>query len=504
MQVTQLAVRAIIIIQAATNTAVSNNNSGGATNNYSNYMNYNPDGEGGFGVKIKSLSIADTPSKLGQVRKQPLFCDDYEIVPEEAAVVKRIFHLYEHGKGLTEIIQELAKNNIPTAQGKPVWNPGVIVQMLTNERYAGDIQLQKSYVENHITHKLVPNDCTKIASYYIENHHVPIISHKQFRRVNEIREMRGGKPRSLHFLSNDDRASSIGSGGIRTLRSASGGSGSGGFGTFSDSGYLRWPNQYPFGSKLRCPFCGAILRQQQFMQYSTGLKSRIYAGLYCTENPSNNAEVAEATEAYETETDIAVNGSADTASTGSTCCHNFIIPSSFVLKAILDAYRDLNIPKVRTKLDSPKFHRAAVTMLSMKTKHKTFSKVDYWWLDDLVDHIEFGRHSYTQSEIDQMKAAGDEFIDDRVIRIFWRCGIVSTVPSGVKNDKDDPQYLVERYQNYLKKQAAKAIADKALTEVVETGMTGVTSTVSKVGTNAVGSRRAAGAVRAVKTVGASS
>ena len=508
----------------ATNTAVSNNNSGGANNNYNNYMNYNPDGEGGFGVKIKSLSIADTPSKLGQVRKQPLFCDDYEIVPEEAAVVKRIFHLYEHGKGLTEIIQELAKNNIPTAQGKPVWNMSSIIEMLTNERYAGDIQLQKSYVENHITHKLVPNDCTKIASYYIENHHVPIISHKQFRRVNEIREMRGGKPRSLHFLSNDDRASSIGSGRIRTLRSASGGSGSGGFGTFSDSGYLRWPNQYPFGSKLRCPFCGAILRQQQFMQYSTGLKSRIYAGLYCTENPSTNTSTPSSTAEIETETDIAmsgstgsagsadtVSGSADTASaasTGSTCCHNFIIPSSFVLKAILDAYRDLNIPKVRTKLDSPKFHRAAVTMLSMKTKHKTFSKVDYWWLDDLVDHIEFGRHSYTQSEIDKMKAAGDEFIDDRVIRIFWRCGIVSTVPSGVKNDKDDPQYLVERYRNYLKKQAAKAIADKALTEVVETGMTGVTSTVranSTVGTGAVGSRRAAGAgTSTVKTVGATS
>ena len=107
-----------------------------------------------------------------------------------------------------------------------------------------------------------------------------------------------------------------------------------------------------------------------------------------------------------------------------------------------------------------------------------------------------------------MKAAGDEFIDDRVIRIFWRCGIVSTVPSGVKNDKDDPQYLVERYRNYLKKQAAKAIADKALTEVVETGMTGVTSTVranSTVGTGAVGSRRAAGAgTSTVKTVGATS
>lgn len=72
----------------------------------------------------------------------------------------------------------------------------------------------------------------------------------------------------------------------------------------------------------------------------------------------------------------------------------------------------------------------------------------------------------------------------------------------------------------VSKQAAKAIADKALTEVVETG---VTSTVSKVGsrravgtagaagaagavgTNAVGSRRAAGAgTSTVKTVGAAS
>lgn len=56
-----------------------------------------------------------------------------EIVPEEAEVIKRIYHRYLDGCTLGQIKRELDKDNVPTAQGVEFWSPAIIHNILTNE-----------------------------------------------------------------------------------------------------------------------------------------------------------------------------------------------------------------------------------------------------------------------------------------------------------------------------------------------------------------------------------
>ena len=72
-----------------------------------------------------------------------------EIVPEEAEVVKRIFHMYLYeNKGTTKIAQELNAEKIPTLNGG-LWGAPTLLGMLKNEKYAGDLTLNGS-----ITHPI--------------------------------------------------------------------------------------------------------------------------------------------------------------------------------------------------------------------------------------------------------------------------------------------------------------------------------------------------------------
>ena len=80
-----------------------------------------------------------------------------QIVPEEAAVVKRIFEAYLNGKGLPAIRKELNEAGIPSRDGGK-WATISLYYMLRNERYIGDLLLQKGYVFDHITKKKVKNN----------------------------------------------------------------------------------------------------------------------------------------------------------------------------------------------------------------------------------------------------------------------------------------------------------------------------------------------------------
>ena len=145
------------------------------------------------------------------------------------------------------------------------------------------------------------------------------------------------------------------------------------------------------------------------------------------------------------------------------------IPSQLVNKALVGAYEALDLATIEAKLQNPKHKRSASTLLTMKQKHH-FRKVDYWWVDELIDHIEFGKHSHTPTEIMRMEAAGENFIEDRVLRVFWKCGIVSTVPTGVVVDRDDPRLLASKNIPFKPpvKKTPKSTAIKATTEIAET------------------------------------
>ena len=119
-----------------------------------------------------------------------------EIVPEEAEVIKRIYHRYLDGCTLGQIKRELDEDNVPTAQGVEFWSPAIIHNILTNEKYIGDALLQKTYVTDCISKKVKKNQGER-AMYYVENNHPAIISREVFDQVQKEMTRRSSKRKVL-------------------------------------------------------------------------------------------------------------------------------------------------------------------------------------------------------------------------------------------------------------------------------------------------------------------
>lgn len=119
-----------------------------------------------------------------------------EIVPEEAEVIKRIYHRYLDGCTLGQIKRELDEDNVPTAQGVEFWSPAIIHNILTNEKYIGDALLQKTYVTDCISKKVKKNQGER-AMYYVENNHPVIISREMFDQVRNEMTRRSSKRKVL-------------------------------------------------------------------------------------------------------------------------------------------------------------------------------------------------------------------------------------------------------------------------------------------------------------------
>ena len=115
-----------------------------------------------------------------------------EIISEEAEVIRKIYTLFLDGYTLDKIKEYLEKNGIPTKQGKNIWTKCVVKAILTNERYTGDMLLQKTYIENCITKKVKVNR-GEMPKYLITNNHPAIISKETFKKVQAELARRGGK-----------------------------------------------------------------------------------------------------------------------------------------------------------------------------------------------------------------------------------------------------------------------------------------------------------------------
>ena len=115
-----------------------------------------------------------------------------EIVPEEAEIIRTIYNLYLNGYSIKQIKECLEQRNILTKQGKSEWGFAAISNILTNERYCGDMLLQKTFTENCITKKVKKNR-GEMAKYFIANNHVPIVSNEIFKKVQREMARRRGK-----------------------------------------------------------------------------------------------------------------------------------------------------------------------------------------------------------------------------------------------------------------------------------------------------------------------
>lgn len=86
----------------------------------------------------------------------------------------------------------MEENGIKTIKGKPVWEKHAIRNMLTNERYTGDMLLQKTFTENPISKKVKKNR-GEMAKYLVLNNHPAIIDKDTFKFVQMEMAKRSNK-----------------------------------------------------------------------------------------------------------------------------------------------------------------------------------------------------------------------------------------------------------------------------------------------------------------------
>ena len=107
----------------------------------------------------------------------------FVVVPEEAEIVKRIFQEYLGGLGATAIMKGLNDDGILTRVGKP-WRTEGVLKILRNYNYTGNLILQKTYRENHLTKRKMKNNGEK-PQYHAVGTHEAIIDLPTFEAVQE-------------------------------------------------------------------------------------------------------------------------------------------------------------------------------------------------------------------------------------------------------------------------------------------------------------------------------
>ena len=117
-----------------------------------------------------------------------------EIVSEQAEIVRDIFDKYLDGYSVDQIKVYLEQNQIRTYTGNMEWKKKVIRGILSNEKYAGDLLLQKTFCTDCISKKYKANKGEK-AKYLVSNNHPAIIDRSKFNQVQMEMARRSSKHR---------------------------------------------------------------------------------------------------------------------------------------------------------------------------------------------------------------------------------------------------------------------------------------------------------------------
>jgi hypothetical protein len=90
---------------------------------------------------------------------------------------------------LPQIVTQLEKEGIPAMNGGKWWTKSVST-VLHNEKYVGDVMMQKTYTIDHLSHQQAKNDQTVVPSYYVKDHHEAIVDRLTFERAQTILQMK--------------------------------------------------------------------------------------------------------------------------------------------------------------------------------------------------------------------------------------------------------------------------------------------------------------------------
>ncbi len=103
---------------------------------------------------------------------------------EQAEIVRYIFNSFARGKTANCIARSLNLQGRTTVQGNR-WRADSVFTILRNEKYVGDLEMQKTITESFLTHRSVENR-GEAPKYYVREHHTPIVERATWDRVQEM------------------------------------------------------------------------------------------------------------------------------------------------------------------------------------------------------------------------------------------------------------------------------------------------------------------------------
>ncbi len=117
-----------------------------------------------------------------------------EIDEEEAPTIRYIYERFLAGDSIQGIANKLMEKGLKTPCGKEEWGASTIRSILKNERYTGDVIINKTFIVDCLTKKAKVNNGER-AKYLVENNHPGIISREVFGAAQEELAKRVGKPK---------------------------------------------------------------------------------------------------------------------------------------------------------------------------------------------------------------------------------------------------------------------------------------------------------------------
>ncbi len=111
--------------------------------------------------------------------------DDTWVVNEkQAETVRFIFHRFIHGDSGSSIARQLNQQGKRTVNGR-IWRSDAVYYVLRNEKYVGDLEMQKTVTESFLTHKSVKNR-GQAPRYYVYDHHAPIVDRLTWQKARVL------------------------------------------------------------------------------------------------------------------------------------------------------------------------------------------------------------------------------------------------------------------------------------------------------------------------------
>ncbi|MBR6029691.1 MAG: recombinase family protein [Clostridia bacterium] len=120
-----------------------------------------------------------------------------EIDPVEGPIAQEVFRRVAEGQSLNSVARWLNRSGCHGVLGGK-WQTARLRDMLSNEKYLGNALLQKTFINNHLEKKKVPNR-GELPQYYVTESHPALIDPETFARVQErleaIAEINASRPK---------------------------------------------------------------------------------------------------------------------------------------------------------------------------------------------------------------------------------------------------------------------------------------------------------------------